>query len=75
MCLAIPGRIIEIGEGHMALVESGRVRQKVSVMLLPNVKEGDYVLVHAGFAIQCIDEKSALETQKLFEEMFMDESG
>ena len=68
MCLSIPGKIIEIN-GDTAEVSVGGTIVKVGVQMIDNVKEGDFVLVHAGFALQKIDEKEALETLKLFREM------
>ncbi len=68
MCLAVPGKIIEI-EGKKAKVDYGGIKREVDISLV-NAKEGDYVIVHAGFAIQVLDEKNAIETLKLFEEIF-----
>jgi len=68
MCVAIPAKVKSI-EGFMADVDVGGVSRKVSVQLTPEVKRNDYVLVHAGFAIQIIDEQEAQETMKLFEEL------
>jgi hydrogenase expression/formation protein HypC len=68
MCLAIPVRIQEI-EGSEALVEIGGIRRKISLVLVPEAELGQYVLVHAGFAIGVLDENEAQETLKLFEEM------
>ena len=68
MCLAIPVLVQEI-EGSEAVVEIGGVRRRISLALTPEAKTGQYVLVHAGFAIGVLDEKEAQETLKLFEEM------
>jgi len=68
MCLAVPMKIISI-EGDSATAEAGSVKQKIGIQLLPEVHVGDYVIVHAGFAIQTMDENSAKETLQLFEEM------
>jgi len=68
MCVAIPARI-KSTEGIMAEVEVGGVSRKVSLQLTPEAQKGDYVLVHAGFAIHVIDEQEARETLKLFEEL------
>lgn len=51
MCLAIPGKIIKI-KGERALVEFGKLKKEINIMLTPQVKVGDIVIVHAGFAIQ-----------------------
>ncbi|MBI4495762.1 MAG: HypC/HybG/HupF family hydrogenase formation chaperone [Deltaproteobacteria bacterium] len=68
MCLAIPAQIKSIRES-MAEVEVGGVSRRVSLHLVPEAQEGDYVLVHAGFAIHVIDEQEALETLGLFSEL------
>lgn len=68
MCVAIPARV-KSTEGIMAEVEVGGVLRKVSLQLTPEAQKGDYVLVHAGFAIHVIDEQEARETLKLFEEL------
>ncbi|HRZ14257.1 MAG TPA: HypC/HybG/HupF family hydrogenase formation chaperone [Candidatus Omnitrophota bacterium] len=64
MCLAIPAKIIRTS-GSQALADMSGVRRPVDVRFLENVKKGDYVLVHAGFAIEKIDPKEARETLKL----------
>ena len=68
MCLAVPMKLIKI-EGEMGLVEVGNVRREVGLQLVEEVKTGDYLIVHAGFAIQKLNEKDALETLALFREM------
>ncbi len=68
MCLAIPGKVLKI-DGQAATVDFGGARREVRLDLLRNVREGDYVLVHAGYAIQTLDEKAALETLKAWEEI------
>jgi hydrogenase expression/formation protein HypC len=75
MCLAIPVLIQEI-EGSEALVEIGGVKRKISLVLTPETKVGQYVLIHAGYAIGVLDEEEAQETLKLLEEMaaFADET-
>jgi len=76
VCLAIPGKIIEIDKNNKsATVDYGSgTKRKVNVSLV-EVKRGEYVLVHAGFAIQVLDEKEALETLALFKEMLSTEGG
>jgi len=61
MCLAIPSRVMEI-DGQEGLVEFGGVTKKVNLTLLGQVSVGDYVLVHAGYAIERIREEEAAET-------------
>ncbi|MCI6284762.1 HypC/HybG/HupF family hydrogenase formation chaperone [Selenomonas sp.] len=68
MCLAVPAKIIEIKD-LLAKVELSGVTKDVSLMLLPEAQVGDYVLVHAGFAMQKVDEKEAEETYALLNEM------
>jgi hydrogenase expression/formation protein HypC len=68
MCLGIPGQVVAITEHQLAEVDFSGVRREVSLMLCPEVKVGDYILVHVGFAIQRLDEEEALETLKLFDE-------
>lgn len=61
MCLAIPGKIIKI-DGISGEIDFGGFTKKVNLMLLPDSQVGDYVLVHAGFAISKTTEEDALET-------------
>ena len=68
MCLAIPVQIVSIS-GSEAEVEVGGVRRKVSIVLTPEAKIGDYALLHTGYAISIIDEAEAQETLKIFEQM------
>jgi len=68
MCLGIPSKIVSIN-GDMAVVSVGGTEYEASIQLLDDVKTGDYVLVHTGFAIQIISEEKAVETLKLFKEM------
>ena len=70
MCLAIPMKIKEIRK-EFALVESGRLLRTVNIQMLPGIKPGDYVLVHAGFAITTLDEQAAKETYELLKEAEM----
>ena len=67
MCLAIPGKVVSV-EGTIAVIDFGGVQRETNVSLV-EVKPGDYVIVHAGFAIQTVDEIDALETIKLWEEL------
>jgi hydrogenase expression/formation protein HypC len=68
MCLAIPARIVEM-EGDRAVVDAMGNRWNARTTLLPEVKVGDLVLVHAGFAISTVDEQEAKETWELFSKM------
>jgi len=68
MCLAVPSRIVNI-DNPFATVDVFGARREISLMLLPEeAKVDDYVLVHAGFAIQKIDEAVALESMRLIRE-------
>jgi hydrogenase expression/formation protein HypC len=69
MCLAIPGRITSI-DGASASADFGGVSRKVSLDLVPEAREGDFILVHAGFAIQLLDENDARETLDLFKRLY-----
>jgi len=68
MCLAIPGKVLKI-DGQDAAVDFGGARRNVNLDLLKDVSEGDYVLVHAGYAIQVIDETQANEILSSWEEV------
>jgi len=67
MCLAIPSKIVNI-ENNMATLDVDGVRRSASLLLLEEARVGDYVIVHAGFAIQKIDEAAARETLNLLRE-------
>ena len=69
MCLAIPAKVIELEEPGLAVIEIGGVRKPVSLMLVDEVALGDYVLVHAGFAIEKVDEDEANKTMDLLQEL------
>ena len=68
MCLAVPAKVIDIKDS-LATVELRGVTREASLMLLPEAKVGDYVLVHAGFAMQIIEETDMAETEALWAEM------
>lgn len=67
MCLAIPSKITKI-ENNMATIDVEGVQREASLLLLENARVGDYVIVHAGFAIQKLDESAAQETLDLLRE-------
>ena len=69
MCLSIFGKLLGV-EGDVGIVEIGGVERKVGLQLVPGAAPGDYVLVHAGFAIQRYDEADALETLRLLQEAY-----
>ncbi len=68
MCLAIPMKVIKKDKDR-AIVESNGLRRGINISLLKNVKIGNYVIVHAGFAIEKLDEMRAKETLSLFRQM------
>ena len=68
MCLAIPAKVTSI-EGDMATIEVGGVRRFASLMLVDDVVVGDYVIVHAGFAIHKVDPEEAQESLRLLREL------
>ena len=68
MCLSIPAKIISI-DGSMAEVSAGGALFNAGLHMIEDAKVGDYILLHAGFAIQMISEKEAEETLRLFEEI------
>ncbi|HDI07519.1 MAG TPA: HypC/HybG/HupF family hydrogenase formation chaperone [Candidatus Bathyarchaeota archaeon] len=69
MCLAVPAKVVEI-VGDSAKVDFGSgVLREVNIALLEKVEKGNYVLVHAGYAIQLLDEKEAEETLRLWREL------
>jgi hydrogenase expression/formation protein HypC len=72
MCLAVPGKVTEIWEvdqTRMANVDFGGVLKEVCLEFVPDIAVGDYTIVHVGFALQRLDEQSALETLELFAQM------
>jgi len=72
MCLAIPGKIVEIYEEHelrMGKLDFGGTVRKCCLQCLPEAVVGDYALVHVGFAISLMDEAEAARTYQLLEEM------
>ena len=68
MCLGVPGKIIEI-KGKYATADILGAEREISIELLEGVKPGDYVLIHAGCAIQIVDEEEAAATIVLFNEL------
>jgi len=71
MCLAVPMKVISIDDDRATCV-IGDVERKVRLSLLPEVHVGEYVIVHAGYAIQILDEKEAQETLQLFADLQAD---
>jgi hydrogenase expression/formation protein HypC len=74
MCLAVPGRVLEIEERdgtRMATVDFGGVVKEVCLEYLPDLRVGEYAIVHVGFALQRLDEQEALRTLELFASLGM----
>jgi hydrogenase expression/formation protein HypC len=72
MCLAVPGLVEHIDTTFspmMGKVRFGGIRKDICLELVPEVKVGDYVIVHVGFALNRVDEKEALETIRMLKEM------
>lgn len=69
MCVAVPAEVIEIKEGNIGVVDYGELRQEVRLDLV-DVKVGEFVLVHVGFAIQRLSREEGLETRELFRDVF-----
>ncbi|MGW0765412.1 HypC/HybG/HupF family hydrogenase formation chaperone [Streptomyces sp. NPDC002676] len=70
MCLAVPGRVLDVEDRdgtRMATVDFGGVVKEVCLEYLPDLKVGEYAIVHVGFALQRLDEESAKRTLELFE--------
>lgn len=66
MCLAMPVRVVELREGDQAIVELDGLRKEVSLALVEGVEPGDYVILHAGYALQKLDREEADRTLALF---------
>jgi len=73
MCLAIPGKIISI-DGHSALVDFDGIEQKIIIALVLNPEVGKYVIVHAGYAIEQMEEKDAMEAIEQWKEIAEDQN-
>lgn len=69
MCLAIPGKIKTIDKDQNACVDFDGIKRSVSLKLVPNAKVNDYVLVHAGFAIELVNIEDAKKTQKILDNL------
>lgn len=72
MCLAVPGKVLSLHERDgtlMSVVDFGGVQKDVCVQYIPDIAPGDYVIVHVGFALQRLDEQSALRTLAEYEHL------
>ena len=78
MCLGVPGKVIEVHDDRvtpMATVDFGGAHTSVCLVYVPEAQVGEYVIVHAGFAITVLDEQAALESLRLFDEIAQQERG
>ncbi|HWS14465.1 MAG TPA: HypC/HybG/HupF family hydrogenase formation chaperone [Rhodocyclaceae bacterium] len=69
MCLAIPVKIVGLAENEIALADVGGIRKEISLALVDDVKVGDYVIAHVGYAINRLDPEEAEKTLALFAEL------
>lgn len=69
MCVAVPMEITEIVDDHTAMVASGEVQLKVDVSLITDPAPGDFIIIHAGYAIEKLETEEALATLDLFDEL------
>lgn len=69
MCLAVPMKLVEISGSGVGKVDSGGVKANVSLAMAPDAKMGDYLIVHAGFAIEILDHEEAMIRLDLFREL------
>jgi hydrogenase expression/formation protein HypC len=73
MCLAVPGKILDIYEVNgllMGKIDFGGVIREACLTYVPEAKVGDYTIIHVGFALNLIDEKEAMETLSLLDEIY-----
>ncbi|GAA0078678.1 HypC/HybG/HupF family hydrogenase formation chaperone [Clostridium sp. CTA-5] len=70
MCVAIPGRVLELYNKY-ALIQFGKINKVINISLIEDLKKGEYVLVHAGCAIEKMNEEEALETLEIFKTLIM----
>ncbi len=72
MCFAVPGRVTDV-DGNYATVDFGGARRRVNIILLEDIRVGEYVLVHVGYAIQKVSPQDAQESIKLWNEILGEE--
>lgn len=73
MCLGVPMRVIEVNQGGTAMVESFGVRRLVQTRLVGDVNTGEYLMIHAGYAIEKINQDEAWERLRLWEDLLANE--
>ncbi len=72
MCLAVPGRVVDIFEAdgiQMGKMDFDGITKNICLAYVPDIKVGEYAIVHVGFAIEKLDEKTAIETLEMFRQM------
>ena len=69
MCLALPAQVVRLLDSQRALVNIGGIEKEISLALVEQVSEGDYVILHVGYALTRLDEEEAKKTLMLFAEM------
>ena len=74
MCLALPAQITQILDNDRAIINLGGITKEISIALLDEVAEGDYVIIHVGYALTRLDEQEAQKTLSLFAQMLKDTS-
>ncbi len=72
MCLAMPAQITQILDNARAIINLGGITKEISLALLDEVAEGDYVIIHVGYALTRLDEQEAKKTLSLFAQMLQD---
>lgn len=72
MCLAMPAQITQILDEDRAIINLGGITKEISTALLDDVAEGDYVIIHVGYALTRLDEQEAQKTLSLFAQMLQD---
>jgi hydrogenase expression/formation protein HypC len=73
MCLAIPAKVTALLDNERAMVNVGGIQKEISTALLETVQEGDYVIIHVGFALTRLDEQEAKKTLNLFSDLLKQE--
>jgi len=75
MCLALPVRVVEVGADEMATIDLGGIRKQISLALVEDVRAGDYVILHVGYALSKLDAHEAEKTLALFREAGLSTGG
>lgn len=69
MCLALPAQIIKLLDSQRAIASVGGIEKEISLVLLDDINEGDFVILHVGFALTKLNEEEAIKTLRLFDQM------